>query len=184
MYVQRGTQRIEVIVRKESAGALVGANTKDPDQVSDSTEKSTSTARSSNMPSGSAKSRMLRVNLTHSFAVARQLVDASINYAIQGQGMNTGDQSLQDLTARNFEVYKDTTNVASSIAMGAVYGISGGPVGVIWGMALGALSATTSVAFKYAGRDREFNYKTFKENNSIEYQRARASISLTTGRLR
>ena len=30
----------------------------------------------------------------------------------------------------------------------------------------------------------EYNYKAFKENNAIAYQRARASISLTTGRLR
>ena len=39
-------------------------------------------------------------------------------------------------------------------------------------------------AIDVANIKRDFNYKVFKENNAIEYQRARASISLTTGRLR
>ena len=46
------------------------------------------------------------------------------------------------------------------------------------------VTSGVSLAVKYAGREREFNYKVFKENNAIEYQRARASINMTTGRLR
>ena len=68
--------------------------------------------------------------------------------------------------------------------MGAVYGAWGGPIGAILGATFGAISSGASTAVKYLGREREFNYKVFKENNSIEYQRARASINLTTGRLR
>ena len=79
---------------------------------------------------------------------------------------------------------KDVTNIASSVGMGALYGSWGGPIGAVLGAAFGAVSSGVSTAVKYAGREREFNYKQFKENNAIEYQRARASISLTTGRLR
>lgn len=185
MYIQRGTQRIEVIIRKDDGGSARGANEKSAEDANDSKHQSTKTGKpsSSNM-SGSARSRFLRVNATHSFAVAKQLVDTGINYAIQGTAERSGDQSLQQLTERTFEIVRDTTNVASSIGMGALYGISGGPIGVLWGASLGAISSIGSIAFKYAGYEREFNYKTFKENNAIEYQRARASINLTTGRLR
>ena len=68
--------------------------------------------------------------------------------------------------------------------MGAVYGAWGGPIGAVLGATFGAISSATSIGVKYAGREREFNYKVFKENNAIEYQRARASINMTTGRLR
>ena len=68
--------------------------------------------------------------------------------------------------------------------MGGVYGAWGGPIGSAIGAGLGAIQSGLSLAVKYAGREREFSYKVFKENNAIEYRRARASINLTTGRLR
>jgi len=68
--------------------------------------------------------------------------------------------------------------------MGAVYGAWGGPIGAIIGATLGAVSSSVSIGLKYAAKKEEYNYKAFKENNAIAYQRARASISLTTGRLR
>ena len=85
---------------------------------------------------------------------------------------------------RRFEIVQDATNFASSVAMGAAYGSAGGPYGAAIGAVLGAVSSGVSLAFKFAGRQRDFEYKVFKENNAIEYQRARASINLTTGRLR
>ena len=68
--------------------------------------------------------------------------------------------------------------------MGAIYGAWGGPVGAVLGVAFAGLTTASSIGMKYMQREREFNYKQFKENNSIEYRRARASINLTTGRLR
>ena len=183
MLYQQGTQRIEIIVRKDGGASTKGANDKDADQVSEDSTSSTSSAKGSNA-SSSARNRFLKVNITHGVAVAKQIANLSINYAIQGIGNKYGDQALQENVERQFEIVQDIGNVASSIAMGATYGSAGGPVGMALGMVFGAVSSGASIAFKYAGREREFNYKQFKENNAIEYQRARASISLTTGRLR
>ena len=174
MLYQLGSQRIEIIVRKDSGASSTGAKEKDPDQVSE---------HSSTM-SDSARKRFVRVNMTHGVAVARQVTNLGINYAVQGVGMISGDQALQENMARQFEVVQDVTNVASSVAMGLTYGVSGGIAGMALGAMFGLVSSVSSIGFKYAGREREFSYKQFKENNSIEYQRARASISLTTGRLR
>jgi hypothetical protein len=69
-------------------------------------------------------------------------------------------------------------------AMGALSGVQGGPWGIAIGALAGAATSAISIGEKYLTRERDFNYKVFKENNAIEYQRARASISLTTGRLR
>ena len=117
-------------------------------------------------------------------AVSKQVVDLGIEYWIAGIGNKYGDQAYQDNVQRKFEIVKDVTNVASSIGMGALYGSWGGPIGTVLGAVFGAVSSGVSTAVKYAGREREFNYKMFKENNAIEYKKARAGINLTTGRLR
>lgn len=182
MLYQMGTQRIEVIVRKEGGGGEQGAKEKDADKANEEQEQS----ESGNGKSAKSreKARMIRTNVTHGLAVAKQVLDTLINYKIQGVGMKYGDQALQESIAREWEIIKDGTNVASSVAMGALYGASGGPIGAILGMTFGAVSSGISIAFKYAGRERELDYKQFKENNAIEYNRARASINMTTGRLR
>lgn len=180
MLYQLGSQRIEIIVRKDSGASNMGAKEKDADQVTEGENQSTH----SSLISERASNRFLRVNISHAFSVARQVTNLGINYAIQGIGMKNGDQALQENVSRQFEIFQDVTNVASSVAIGATYGSSGGPLGAVLGMTFGLISSVSSVTFKYAGREREFNFKQFKENNSIEYQRARASISLTTGRLR
>lgn len=68
--------------------------------------------------------------------------------------------------------------------MGAVYGAWGGPVGAVMGATIGAISTSASIGFKYLNREREYSYKIQKEENAIEYKRARAQTSLTNGRLR
>ena len=181
MLYQQGTQRIEVIVRKDAGVANKGANEKPADQVSESQPTSTSSVKQADTYAQSKQ--FLRVNITHGLAVSKQLIGAGVNYAIQGIGDKYGDQALQEHISRTYEIFQDGTNFASS-AMGATYGAAGGPLGIALGTAFGLISATTSIAFKYAGRERDFNYKVFKENNAIEYNRARASINLTAGRLR
>lgn len=185
MLYQLGSQRIEIIVRKDSGASSKGAKEKDADQVAEEQTQSTASAQgSSSTMSDSARKRFLRVNVTHGVAVAKQVVNLGVNYAVQGIGMKNGDQALQENVSRQFEIVQDVGNVASSVAMGVTYGASGGPVGMALGAVFGLVSSVASIGFKYAGREREFNFKQFKENNAIEYQRARASISLTTGRLR
>lgn len=182
MLYQQGTQRIEVIVKKESGVADTNAKETDTDNVGGKVTTWRTSIFGSENPQRIR--RVIKTNLTHALAVTKQLVDMRQEYYIGGLGYANGDQALQDKVSRNYEIFKDTTNVASSVAMGALYGSWGGPIGAVLGMTFGAISSGTSIALKYAGRERDFSYKIFKENNSIEYQRARANISLTNGRLR
>lgn len=55
MLYQQGTQRIEIIVRKDGGASTKGANDKDADQVSEDSTSSTSSAKSSNASSSARK---------------------------------------------------------------------------------------------------------------------------------
>lgn len=182
MRYQQGNQRIEIIVRKEGGDGTRGANTKDTDQVGGEQQASTNTGRAPSNYNQSAQ--FARVNTTHTLAVVKQWAGTHLNYYVQGIGLENGDQALQENVARRVEIFNDVGNAASNIAMGITYGAAGGVPGMAIGAVLGIASSAISIGYKYAGRKREFDYKQFKENNAIEYQRARASINLTTGRLR
>lgn len=184
MLYQQGTQRIEVIVRKESGGVSQTAAKETPtDEIGGGRETTWRTSVFGSENSNRIK-RVIKTNTTHALAVSKQVVDLGIEYWVNGLGNKYGDQAMQEQVQRQVEIVKDVTNIASSIGMGALYGSWGGPIGAVLGAVFGAVTSGVSTAVKYAGREREFNYKMFKENNAIEYQRARASISLTTGRLR
>lgn len=177
MLFQQGTQRIEVIVRKDVGATDIGAKEKNADEAVDK--------KGSGLDAQArANNRMVRVNLTHTFAASKEITFRAISYYQTGIGMRTGDQSLQEASMRQLEIVKDTTNLATSVAMGMLYGTTGGPIGIAIGGLVAASTATASLIFKYAERQREFNYKRFKQDNAIEYRRARANINLTTGRLR
>lgn len=181
---QQGTQRIEVIVRKEGGGSAdTGAKETSTDEIGNGKETTwrTSVFGSENP---NRRKRVVKTNATHALAVSKQALDLGFEFYISGLGNQYGDQAYQENISRQMEIVKDTTNIASSFAMGAVYGAWGGPIGAALGATFGLVSSGVSTIFKYKGRERDFNYKVFKENNAIEYQRARASISLTTGRLR
>lgn len=184
MLYQQGTQRIEIIVRKESSGTDTNAREKDVDNVGGGNGETTWRTSVFGSENPQRIKRVIKTNTTHALAITKQIVDLGIEYYISGLGMKYGDQAYQENVERRVEILKDVTNVASSIGMGALYGSWGGPIGAVLGATFGAVSSGVSLAVKYAGREREFNYKTFKENNAIEYQRARASINMTTGRLR
>ena len=94
MLYQQGTQRIEVIVRKDAGLANKGANEKPADQVSESQPTSTSSTKQADTYAQSKQ--FLRVNITHGIAVSKQLIGAGINYALQGIGDKYGDQALQE----------------------------------------------------------------------------------------
>ena len=180
MLYQQGTQRIEIIVRKDSIGQD-GAKETETENVSSSDTQNT-TPTSGGLTA--RQKRIIKTNTTHALAVSKQVIDLGIEYYVSGIGQRNGDQALQDQINRKVETVKDVTNLASSVAMGALYGSWGGPVGAVLGATFGAISTGVSTAVKYASRERDFNYKVFKENNAIEYQRSRAGINLTTGRLR
>jgi hypothetical protein len=189
MLYQKGTQRIEVIVKKDGglSSSIVGAKDNDAENISSQGSQDNDNGSYSFLlgtANKNRKNRVIKTNATHFLAVSKQIIGLEANYLIQGLGQYYGDQSYQEQVARQVEIIQDTSNFASSIAMGVVYGSWGGPLGAILGASMAALSTGASIGVKYAQRRRDFNYKTFKENNTIEYQRARANINLTTGRLR
>jgi hypothetical protein len=182
MYWQQGTQKIEIIVRKDSSG-FVGANEIYGDEAV--SQNSTENKKDQNDSKRSRTSnRKALVNSTHALAVSKQVLDLAIEYQVAGIGYRNGDQSLQEGVARNIERVKDLTNLASSVSMGMLYGSRGGMSGAVIGGLMAGISTATSLAVKYKGRERDYNYKIFKEQNAIEYNRARAGINLTNGRLR
>lgn len=182
MLTQKGTQRIEVIVRKEGGGAAeTNSKEVDAENIGGGGDNYSFWLGTSNP---SRKARVLKTNATHAVAVSKQITDLILGYKMAEYGLVHGDQALQETLNRQVEIVKDIGGLASSVSMGALYGSWGGPIGTVLGATFALASTGTSTAVKYLGRRRDFNYKTFKENNAIEYQRARASINLTTGRLR
>ena len=182
MLYQQETQRIEIVVRKEGGSAQSNAKETQAEDIGGRETTWRTSVFGSENPS--RIKRVIKTNTTHALAVSKQVIDLGFEYYVAGLGYKTGDQAYQEQISRQVEIMKDVTGFASSIGMGALYGSWGGPIGAILGATFGAISSATSIDVKYAGRERDFSYKTFKENNAIEYQRARASISLTTGRLR
>lgn len=186
MYTQE-RQRIEIIVRKDAGGGSEGAKVRDADTPISSGGDESGSSLMAKLTGSSSKMRQQRViktNATHALAISKQVVDLGIEYYIGGIGMRSGDTALQENVSRNMEIFKDATNMISSVSMGALYGAWGGPIGAVLGAVFGAVSTGASLTTKYMGRQREFDFKVFKEENAIEYQRARAGINMTTGRLR
>lgn len=187
MEYQQGTRRIEVVVRREAYGAIGGEGARIMEGGgAEMGAGAKRTWRSILLGSESKErqNRVIKTNVTHGIAILKQAAGLVLNYQMAGIGEKTGDQALQDNIQRTYEVTFDAVNIASSIAMGALYGSWGGPLGAVLGAAGAALSTGISTSVKYAGRGREFSYKVYKQENAIQYQRARAGISLTTGRLR
>lgn len=183
---QQGTQKIEIIVRKDISGSDNGAKEVGAENVTASNAE-TSTAATSGKSGGTLsyrQARMLRVSTLHSWGVMKQVGETALNYYVSGLGDMYGDEALQARAERVVESVTDVGGFAFSVGMGAASMSWAGPVGMIIGGSLSAISSGASIGSKYASRRRDFSYKIFKENNAIEYQRARASINYTTGRLR
>ena len=175
----KGTQRIEIIVRKAGGLDTSGAKEKEADNANQ--DKPDQEGKGV----GYKKSAVWwRTQLTHGTAVLKQMSTQWFNYSVAGIGYKYGDQALQQETERQVEQVMDISNIATSVAMGATYGAAGGPLGSLAGAVMMGAQTTSSTILKYATRKRDYNMKIFKENNAIEYKRARAQINLTTGRLR
>lgn len=181
MLYQKGTQRIEIIVRKDSGGGQEGAKETDTENVSSNasqTQNDGDVARIS-------RQRRIAKNITlQELSSLKNTSSSVLSYIISGLGQRNGDETLQQQVERGVEILQDMTGSAYSVAMGAFAGSWAGPVGVVVGGLTASLSSATSIGIKYARRERDYNYNIFKQNNAIEYQRAIAGINLTNGRLR
>lgn len=181
MLVQQGVQKIEVIVRK---GGAVGATSVQGAKENTAGEKAGDKTTASGSDGNHTQKRIVKSTVLHAFTTAKSTGDQLLDFYEAGLGMQYGDQAYQDRVQRITEQYRDVSNTAISVAMGARMGSWGGPVFAAIGGIMGGLTSISSIAFRQARRERDFDYKVFKENSSVEYARARANINLTTGRLR
>lgn len=190
MTYTQGVQKIEVVVRKQIDGAQAApAGTKEAEapaspQTENKGDGASGGAAEKETEPRRMSSRTVLTNVTHSIATARQIGNLALQYYTSGLADKHGDEAYQQMVERKIEIANDAASIGISTVMGIVYGSRGGPVGAAVGAVTMGGSATASVISKYATRRRDYNYKMFREENGIEYLRARASINLTAGRLR
>ena len=176
--ISKATNRIDIVVRADYGGA-----------TSDNTQSaSTSPKEEQDLKTDEKRNtKQIRTLTTHALSASLTIAFQGANYAVGGSGIYTGDESFQNYQQRQIEIVQDVQNVASSVGLNMMYGLiysGGNPVVGAINAGIGAMTSLTSKYVKYAGRHREYNYKVFKENNAIEYNRSRANINLTNGRLR
>lgn len=177
-------QKIEVIVRKEDTNAATaGANDEKPENAGTNSENTEQSGNGSQTKTTHSKVAW-RITATKVLSAGIMIGRLALNYYAGGVGYRNGDAAQQEAVQRNFEVIEEGAGLIASVGIGVTYGVRGGPAGMILGGVLALATTATSLGVKYAGKEREYNVKIFKEENAIEYRRARANLSLTTGRLR
>lgn len=182
IYKQSG--RIEIIVRKDDTSSMVGANEQDTNQ-SPNANKTESISKSKKFLGMNGKQAKLLT--AHTLTTAQHYFYTFTSMHNTNQGRIYGDQALQAITERNMEIMKDVVNPALSIigsGAGAALATGGNPVAVAISMGFAAVNTGLTLYRKYEERAREYNYKVAKENNAIEYKRARANVNWVNGRMR
>lgn len=184
MNYKQATQRIEIIVRKDSGD---GSNVKVVSSEDGASDKDKPV-----LAGGYIAKRVA----TSLIKLTSEATMTGINYYISGIGYREGDTSLQSSAERTMTLVSKVTNVAkgtavgavSALATGAAGGAPGGPLGIAIGALIGLTTSLVSTVISTSSDEgsakRTWNYKQFQEQNSITYKRARAGINLTTGRLR
>ena len=181
--MQEQAQTLTVIVRGE--GVIGGAESEEKEnQAEESPKDKEEQKEAQKIPDKKISNRIKLINATHIMAATIAIGKASINYGIGDIAATTGDKNFADRVQREVEGLNDGVDLITSTAMGAWYGSRGGWVGAIVGGAIGFTQTAVSKAFKYAGRERDYNVDTFKMDNEINYARARANINWTNGRMR
>lgn len=106
--------------------------------------------------------------------------------ALIGQIANaTGDTNYQALARRKQEYISDVCNPIMSIANSTASGMMiMGPLGALTGFLTSFGTTAISMANKYESRNINYAVDLWKQNQSLNYNKARASIDLTDGRTR
>lgn len=113
--------------------------------------------------------------------VTRQYINASVGQL----GNITGDSNYQASLQRKNDIINDyassSFNVVSATISGAMIG---GVVGGVAALITSGIGTTISLANKYESRNIENVLSAWKENQSVNYNKARAGVDLTDGRTR
>lgn len=170
----QGATRVEVIVRKDGGVSdekqPQGARTGNGGDSGGATSKSSFNRLATG---GKNRKAMTEFYAKMAFNNAKKI----IGFYTSTVGDRNGDKALQSIVDRQIEIADDTLNSLLTIGITtAQFGLAG--------LAASSVAVGTSLVMKYATRKREYDVQIFKENQNIQYMRARAGINLTNGRLR
>lgn len=131
-----------------------------------------------------SKKRMIHMGINATRTI-KTLATQYANAGIGQLGAITGDSNYQNIVQRQVESGIDTIssiwNIGSATTSGALIG---GPIGAALALASSSLSTAFSLMNKYETRNMQNAISTWKENQSVNYNKARAGIELTDGRTR
>jgi len=113
-----------------------------------------------------------------------QLAQQTANYFISDIGRKQGDDNYQAMINRTIEIGTDHLSLLGGALSGAAMGSMFGGVGAIIGAVAGVASSAISIGYKYAERERAYQFEMFQQNNAIAYSQARANFNALAGRVR
>lgn len=170
----QGATRVEVIVRKDDGVSdekqPQGARTGDGGDSGGATSKSSFNRL---VTGGKNKKAMADFYAQMAFNNAKKI----IGFYTSTAGDRNGDKALQSIVDRQIEIADDTLSSLLTV------GITTAKFGLV-GLAVSSVATGAGLVMKYAARKHDYDVQIFKENQNIQYMRARAGINLTNGRLR
>lgn len=186
MPVYNNKQKIDIFIHAQAYTS--SRSTAENKKVNPNNAKSN--VNSNNAESGGISHALSGKRIIHlSQSAVRFGVNMGINVipnAVNGQIANaTGDVNYQAMARRKSEILADTVNPISNISNATISGaLIGGSIGAVVGFASSAITSVFSLANKYEGRKTQYAIDTWKQNQSTNYNKARAGIDLTDGRTR
>ena len=182
MAITNTHQKIDIIIHADIVQKK--ANTANATNINPHSKTSADEENVSGNPSQMSTKRKLHIanNLARN---AVNLTMTFTNTRINQIANMTGDSNYQYHVSRQFEVVEDTSRFATNVLSSTVSGASiGGPTGAVIAFATAVLTQSVSYAQKYEGRNINNAITQWKENQSINYNKARAGVDLTDGRSR
>ncbi len=131
---------------------------------------------------GMSPTSVMALSMTAKVAV--QTVKQVANFYHSDIGRKNGDDNFQAIVNRKIEVASDHLSLLGGALSGAAVGSMFGGVGAIFGAVAGVASSAISIGFKYAERERAYQFEMFQQNNGIAYSQARANFNALSGRVR
>ena len=182
MAITNTHQKIDIIIHADIVKKR--ANTANATNINPHSKTSTDEENATGNPSQMSTKRKLHIanNLARN---AVNLTMSFTNMRINQITNTSGDSNYQDHVRRQFEVVEDTSRFATNVLSSTVSGASiGGAIGACIAFATSVLTQSISYAQKYEGRNIDNAITQWKENHSINYNKARAGVDLTDGRSR
>lgn len=95
------------------------------------------------------------------------------------------DTNYQAIARRQMEIKQDIANPLMSITNATISGgMIMGPIGALTGLVTSAATSMFSLMNKYESRNVDFALNSWKQQQSVNYNKARAGVDLTDGRSR